>query len=292
MPIYPAKGRIALDELGEKIGLGAEETAISIIRIANSMMGKILRIVSVERGYDPRSFTLIAFGGAGPMHVCPLAEELEVNKIIVPPNPGMFSALGLLTADLFHDYARPVVKRVNAVDPVDIETAFREMETEGRATLSAENVPGVGMSFLRQVDLRYMGQAYELAIRAPRRVTGESLAATVIAFHRRHAEAYGYAAESEPVELVSLRLRAVGAIPKPALKGGRKGAAQVSGKRHVYFETNGGWVDTPVIQRCEGWVGTVDGPAVVEQYDATTVVYPGWFVYTDGVGNLVLGRAK
>ncbi len=117
MPIYPEKGRIALEELGEKIGLGAEETAISIIRIANSMMGKILRIVSVERGYDPRSFTLIAFGGAGPMHVCPLAEELEVNRIIVPPNPGMFSALGLLTADLFHDYVRPVVKRVSAVDP-------------------------------------------------------------------------------------------------------------------------------------------------------------------------------
>lgn len=292
MPIYPGKGRTALEELGAKIGLGAEETAVSIIRVANSMMGKILRIVSVERGYDPRGFTIVAFGGAGPMHVCPLAEELEVNRIIVPPNPGMFSALGLLTADLFHDYARPVVKRVSAVDPANVEAAFREMEAEGRATLGAEGVPGVGMSFLRQVDLRYMGQAYELTIYAPRRVDGESLAATVIAFHRRHAEAYGYAAESEPVELVSLRLRAVGAIPKPALKGGKKGTAQVSGSRRVYFETDSSWADTPVIERGEGWVGTVDGPAIVEQYDATTVVYPGWRAETDGVGNLVLGRAK
>ena len=117
MSIYPEKGRAALEELGVKIGLGTEETAVSIIRVANSMMGKILRIVSVERGYDPRDFTLVAFGGAGPMHVCPLAEELEISKIIVPPNPGMFSALGLLTADLFHDYVRPVVRRVSAIDP-------------------------------------------------------------------------------------------------------------------------------------------------------------------------------
>ena len=292
MPIYPEKGRMALETLGATIGLDAEETAVSIIRIANSMMGKILRIVSVERGYDPRGFTLVAFGGAGPMHVCPLAEELEVNKIIIPPNPGMFSALGLLTADLFHDYIRPVVKRVSTVDPLEVETAFHEMETEGKITLSAEAVPRVGMSFLRQVDLRYMGQAYELSIRAPSSVDSESLAATVIAFHRRHAEAYGYSAESEPVELVSLRLRAVGAIPKPVLKKGRKRNVQISGKRKVYFETEGGWVNTPVIQRGEAWVSTVDGPVIVEQYDATTVVYPGWLVETDELGNLVLRRDK
>jgi N-methylhydantoinase A len=204
----------------------------------------------------------------------------------------MFSALGLLTADLFHDYIRPVVKRVSTVDPLEVETAFHEMEMEGNFTLSAEAVPRVGMSFLRQVDLRYLGQAYELSIRAPSSVDSESLAATVIAFHRRHAEAYGYSAESEPVELVCLRLRAVGAIPKPVLKKGRKRKVQISGKRKVYFETDGGWVDTPVIQRGEEWVSTVDGPAVVEQYDATTVVYPGWLVETDGVGNLVLRRDK
>lgn len=292
MPIYPEKGLAALEELGGKVGLGAEETAVSIIRIANSMMGKILRIVSVERGYDPRGFTLVAFGGAGPMHVCALAEELEVAKIIVPPNPGMFSALGLLTADLFHDYIRPVVRRVSGVAPVDIEAAYRMMEVEGKATLGAEGVPGANMSFLRQADLRYMGQAYELTVRAPKRVDGESLAAMIIGFHRRHAEAYGYSAEAEPVELVNLRLRAIGAIPKPDLKGGKRGEADVSGERRVYYETDGGWADTPVIQRGEGWTGTLEGPAIVEQYDATTVVYPGWRVETDGVGNLILGRKK
>jgi N-methylhydantoinase A len=292
MPIYPEKGRAALEELGAKIGLGTEETAISILRIANSMMGKILRIVSVERGYDPRNFTLVAFGGAGPMHVCPLAEELEANKIIVPSNPGMFSALGLLTADLFHDYVRPVVRRVSQIDASEVEAAFHELEAEGRTTLGAEGIHGVDMSFLRQVDLRYMGQAYEITVRAPKRVDGESLAATIIQFHKRHAEAYGYSASGEPVELVSLRLRAIGKIPKPDLKGGRKGKAKVSGSRRVYYETDGGWRDVPVVQRGEGWEGALEGPAIVEQYDATTVVYPGWRVEVDGVGNLVLGRRR
>jgi N-methylhydantoinase A len=292
MSIYPEKGREALEELGAKIGLDAEGTAVSIIRIANSMMGKILHIVSVERGYDPRNFTLVAFGGAGPMHVCPLAEELEVGKIVVPPNPGMFSALGLLTADLFHDYVRPIVKRVSRVDPSEVEAAFREMEAEGRATLGAEGINRVNMSFLRQVDLRYLGQAYEITVRAPRKVDGESLAATIVQFHRRHAEAYGYSAEGEPVELVSLRLRAIGVIPKPSLKGGKRRKAEASSRRHVYFETDGGWAETPVVQRVEGWEGTLDGPAVVEQYDSTTVVYPGWHAETDRVGNLVLGRDK
>ena len=292
MSIYPDKGKAALEELGGKVGLDAEEAAVSIVRIANSMMGKILRIVSVERGYDPRGFTLVAFGGAGPMHVCALAEELEVGKIVVPPNPGMFSALGLLTADMFHDYTRPVIKPVSTVDPRKIEKAYLEMEAEGGETLSTEGVPAAKMSFFRQADLRYLGQTYELTIRAPKKVDGESLAETVIGFHKRHTEAYGYSAESEPVELVSLRLRAIGTIPKPDLKGGDRGEAKASGTRRVYFETDGGWAETPVYQRREGWKEGITGPAIIEQYDATTVVYPGWRVETDEVGNLDLGRAK
>jgi N-methylhydantoinase A len=290
MPIYPEKGRTTLEVLGKKVGLNAEEVAVSIVRIANSMMGKILRIVSVERGYDPRGFTLVAFGGAGPMHVCALAAELEVSRIIVPPNPGMFSALGLLTADMFHDYIHPIVKRVNRVDPKEIEAAYREMEAEGRETLRAEAVPKAKMSFLRQADLRYLGQAYELTVPAPRIVDGETLSATINGFHRRHAETYGYSAEGEPVELVSLRLRAIGAIPKPDFEVGNRNEAMVMGTRRVYFETDGGWAETPVYQRSGGLAQGFNGPAIVEQYDATTVVYPGWDIETDTIGNLVLRR--
>ncbi|MCJ7608195.1 hydantoinase/oxoprolinase family protein, partial [Candidatus Bathyarchaeota archaeon] len=166
MPIYPEKGRVALEELGGKVAMGAEEVAMSTIRLANSMMGKIIRIVSVERGYDPRGYTLVAFGGAGPMHICALAKELDIDRIIVPSNPGMFSALGLLTADMFHDYIHPVVKRVSQVDPREIEAAFCTMEKDGRETLASEGVKTGSMSFIRQADIRYLGQAYELTVKA------------------------------------------------------------------------------------------------------------------------------
>ena len=293
MEIYPKKAEKALRELGTKVGMGTEETAISVIRIANSMMGKILRIVSVERGYDPRGFVLVAFGGAGPMHVCALAEELEVDKIIVPPNPGMFSALGLLTADLFHDYIHPIIKCITTVDSNEIETIYREMEREGIETLRGEGVAPDRTTVLRQADLRYLGQAFELTIEAPKRVTTESLATTIIMFHRRHAESYGYASETEPIELVNLRLRAIGAIPKPNLGGQRTyGEPKKKESRRVYFETNGVWADTPVYERGDGWISGFDGPAIVEQYDSTTVVYPGWRAEIDDVGDILLGRMK
>jgi N-methylhydantoinase A len=293
MPIYPEKGRVALEELGGKVAMGAEEVAMSTIRLANSMMGKILRIVSVERGYDPRGYTLVAFGGAGPMHICALAEELDIDRIIVPSNPGMFSALGLLTADMFHDYIHPVVKRVSQVDPREIEAAFCTMEKDGRETLASEGVKTGSMSFIRQADIRYLGQAYELTVKAPQRVDSESLAATIVGFHSRHAEVYGYSAEGEPVELVNIRLRAVGAIPKPDLKETRyRGEPNRIGTRSVYFETDGGWAETPIYERGEGWDSGFVGPAVVEQYDATTVVYPSWSVETDEVGNMILGRVE
>jgi N-methylhydantoinase A len=293
MPIYPEKGRVALEDLGDKVAMGTEEVATSIIRIANSMMGKILRIVSVERGYDPRGYTLVAFGGAGPMHVCALAEELEVERIIVPSNPGMFSALGLLTADMFHDYIHPVVKRMSLVDPKEIEAAFRMMEKEGKETLASEGVKMRSMSYIRQFDLRYLGQAYELTVKAPSRVDAESLAATIIDFHRHHTESYGYSAEGEPVELVNLRFRAVGAIPKPDLKETRcRGEPNRIGTRRIYFETDDRWAETPIYERGGSWSSEFTGPAVIEQYDATTVVYPGWSVETDELGNMILERVE
>ncbi len=293
MDIYPKKAEKALGELGSKLGMSEEEIAVSIIRIANSMMGKILRIVSVERGYDPRDFTLVAFGGAGPMHVCALAEELDIPKIIVPSNPGMYSALGLLMADLFHDYTYPVVKRVTLVDPTEIETTYRGMEAEGREMLRKEGISTNKMSFLRQADFRYLGQSFEITVQAPKKVERDSLAATIIGFHKRHLETYGYSAENEPVELVNLRLRAIGVISKPSLtkQTGSKEPVKTATRR-VYFETSGDWVETPVYERDENSRVVFDGPAILEQYDATTVVYPGWKIETDSIGNIVLGRWK
>ena len=195
MEIYPELARKALGELAGALDMGGEEAAASIVRIANSMMSKILRIVSVERGFDPRGFTLVAFGGAGPMHACALAEELEIGEIVVPPNPGMFSALGLLTADLFHDFSRALVRRVDEVAAREVEGLFEEMEATGRETLLAEGMDPRAMSFLRQLDLRYLGQSYELSIDAANVAKVDVLKRGVEAFHRRHREIYGYGEE-------------------------------------------------------------------------------------------------
>ena len=293
MSIFPRFAKQAFERLSSQLGVGAEEAAVSVVRIANSIMSKILRIVSVERGFDPRRFTLVAFGGAGPMHACALAEELEIGKIIVPLNPGMFSAMGLLTADLFHDYIRALIKRTDDINPEDVESCFREMEEKGRETLMGEGVPTEEMRFHRQLDLRYLGQAYELTVDTPRPFDTEAVRSAVAAFHKRHWEVYGYSAEEEPVEFVNIRLRAVGFIPKPSLRESPSAWEEASPieRRRVYFEGKDAWMETPVYER--GSIGsgcTLKGPAVVEQYDATTVIYPGWGAAVDRFGNLILRR--
>ncbi len=292
LKLHPEMSSKALAELGAATGISAEEAAIGIVRIANSMMGKILRIVSVERGVDPRGYTLVAFGGAGPMHSCALAGEVGIGRIIVPPSPGMFSALGLLTTDFFHDYGHPHLRPTQEADIHAIGESLREMEAMGAATLNAEGVARGDMSFERQLEMRYVGQSYELAVPIPREFSTESLASSVSQFHMQHREAYGYSAESEPVEVVSLRLRAIGRLPKPELKASqRRGAPTETGRRQVYFETGEGWVETPVYSRAP-WNKVVEGPAIVEQYDATTIIYPGWAAETDALGNLLIRREK
>jgi len=164
MDVYPEKAKAVYEKLCSELGTTPVEAAVSVIKIANSMMSKILHIVSVERGYDPRGFAMVAFGGAGPMHACALAEDLMVDRVVIPPNPGMFSALGLLTADLFHDYSRPVLLDTKQIDPSQLEALFREMESEGRETLLSEEVPEDKHRYRRTLDMRYRGQGYELNI--------------------------------------------------------------------------------------------------------------------------------
>ncbi len=291
MKIYPESARKALAELAGSLSMGVEEAAASVIRIANSMMSKILRIVSVERGFDPRNFALVAFGGAGPMHACALAEELEMREIVVPPSPGMFSALGLLTADLFHDHSRALVGRVDEITPEEIEGLFEEMEAAGRETLLREGLDSGSMSFRRQLDLRYLGQSYELSIDVPDDDRVDVLRRGVEDFHARHSEIYGYGAEDEPVELVNVRVRAVGGIPQPQLRDWAPVKTTSPSHRDVYFEASDSWHSTPVYDRKSMAQGaSIEGPAIIEQYDSTTVVYPGWRVDVDKYGILSLRR--
>jgi N-methylhydantoinase A len=292
MKVYPKNAEKVYRELGSRLGIDVYDAAVSVIRIANSMMGKILRIVSVERGYDPRDFSLVAFGGAGPMHVCALAEELEINRIILPRNPGMFSALGLLTANLFHDYSHPVLSGTDDVDPVAVEELFSGMEEHGRATLELEGLPEQRHRFLRTLDMRYRGQGFELNVETGGRFTGKSINDVLNGFHGKHMEVYGYMDEDEPVEIVNAKLRAIGLLETPGLADkGNIGKSEPRESRKVYFESLGDWSDTGVYDR-DSLGKEVEGPAIVEQYDSTTVVYPGWTMRQDGKGIMTLRRMK
>ncbi len=282
MKIYPDLAKNALERLGSELGISPEDTAVSVIRIANSMMSKILRIVSIERGHDPRNFSMVAFGGAGPMHACALAEELQIGEILIPLNPGMFSALGLLTADLYHDYSRAIVKMTDDVDPAVVENLFTNMESEGVNLLIDEGVSTEDISYQRSVDLRYLGQSYELNVKISGNFNDLALESVVDAFHVRHDEIYGYSSSGDPVELVNVNVRVIGEISEPVLDRGRKGSGDSVGTRKVFFEGISSWFDTPIYERKNlGLNKRFSGPAIIEQYDATTVVYPNWEAYVD-----------
>ena len=296
MRIYADSAHEALGRIHEPLGLDLSEAASSIIKIANSIMAKILRMVSVERGYDPRTFSLIAFGGAGPMHACALAEELGIPLIIVPVNPGLFSAVGLLVSDVVHSYLRAVMKTVDSVSPSSLDDVFRELEEEGRKSLEEDGFQPERMILIRELDARYVGQSYELTIPASRPFTEEGLKHVVDLFHEKHRNVYGYSAKEEPVELVNARLRAVGVMEKPRLRTYRKAGPEpfegsVIERREVFFEDRDGYVKCPVYLRERLEPGNrVEGPAIIEQYDSTTVIYPGWSARVDEFKNIRMKR--
>ena len=299
MEIYPRLAEAAISkEICRKTGLELTEAAAGIVRIANSAMAKILRIVSVERGHDPRDFVLMCFGGAGPMHGCALAEELEITKIIVPNNPGLFSAYGLLAADFKNTFVNAVMRLTDDVDVDKVEATFRRLELQGTRLLEKQRVPKVHMYFVRQMDLRYLGQSYELTIPTSKPLTKEVLRQTVESFHKKHETVYGYAVEGEPVELVNVKLIAVGDVEKPRLQGsplhGEEPSREaLTTKRKVFFEKNNDYIETPIYRRERLKTGNViNGSAVIEQYDATTIVYPEWTASVDRFGNIAILKKK
>ena len=295
MPIYAKRSEKAiLREVCGKTQLGLTEAAAGIVRIVNSAMAKILRIVSVERGHDPRDFVLTCFGGAGPMHACALAEELNIPKMIIPPNPGLFSAYGLLTADFKITFVDAVMKLMNEVDSKELETTFQKLELKGKRILERQRVPKGNMRFVRQLDLRYFGQSYELTVPATAPLTDNALGQVVESFYKKHKAVYGYAVRNEPVESVNVRLTAVGLVEKPKFKeqplhDEEPPKEAVIERRKVFFEQCNDYVKAPVYERERLNSGNVvQGPVVIEQYDATTVVYPRWKASVDKLGNLVL----
>ena len=305
-PNYFLGGEIALDptaaqhaieqHCAQPLGMDLVEAAHGIVEIANTAMVNALRLVSVQRGYDPRDFALVAFGGAGPAHANRLAALTEIPVAIIPQSPGTASALGLLVTDLKHDYATTLIQRLDQVVPQALEQTFRELEAQGRETLGREGMAEAAMDFRRQVDLRYVGQSHELTLPLTTEALGPAqLDQLLEQFHRTHDRAYGFSAPGEDVELVSVRLSAIGQIAKPALAPLAKaaGEATAKGQRPVYFAESEGFVDCPVYDRYALGAGAVvQGPAIVEEIDSTTVVHPHYQVRVDDVGQMVLTAAE
>jgi N-methylhydantoinase A len=282
------------ERVAAPLALDPLAAASGIVEIANAHMIGAMRLVSVQRGYDPRDFVLVAFGGAGPLHANALARELGIPAVLVPPSPGIASAVGMLVTDIRHEFVATRRLRLDALTPTTLEALFADFVAEGEARLTRDAVPPADRRMLRSADLRYHGQSFELPITVPAGAlsTGdvERLRAE---FHAAHERAYGYAAPDDPVELVNVRLAAVGVTPKPRRaplrEGGRDAAPAVKGRRDVWFAETGGWHPTFVLDRGKLLRGNViAGPAIIEEPDASTLVHPGWTATVDEHGNLVL----
>ena len=292
LPIDKAAAARAIEaHIARPLGLDVEQAAARILDVVNANMCNALRIVSIERGHDPREFSLMAFGGAGPVHAAQLAEELGVPEVIIPPAPGAFSALGLVATDLRRDFARTLYAALDTLAPARLAEALVAMEAEGVAMLDAAGVPPERRQLLRQADCRYRRQAYELTVPLPPGpVDAASLAALAEAFHARHEQTYGHANRAEPVQLVNLRLSAVGKLPPLAIAQPMRAAAARQGRRRVVF---GGAASEAAILWREGLLpgATVPGPAVIEALDSTTVIPPGWTARVADHGFLRLVRS-
>ncbi len=288
-----ASAERAIDQaIARPLGLTVPEAAARIAEIVNAKMAEALRIVSVERGHDARAFSLIAFGGAGPVHAAALAEELQIPEVIIPPVPGAFSALGLVASDLKRDYVRTLYADLGSVDPARIAAVFATMETSGQEMLDNARVPPERRALPRQADLRYRRQAYELTVPiADGPITRASLDAAMAAFHAKHELTYGHANRNEPVQLVNLRLTAIGRLPSLLLAQPGNMADMKISERQVWFARTG-FATTPVLWRPGLPAGAVvTGPVVVEAVDSTTVIPPGWIGRVDQSGFIRMTRS-
>jgi len=294
--LYPELAERAVTTLASRLGMSAIQAANGIIEIANANMAGAIRLISVQRGFDPRDFVLVAFGGAGPMHANALAAQLNIPKVLIPMSPGVTSALGLLVSDVKHDYVQAHMRPMASVNLQQIDGIFEELESRAWQVLDSEGVRATDITYHRYLDMRYVGQSYELRVEAPaRKLQANDAARLNAAFFREHERAYGYAATTEPTEVVNLRMSAIGSITRPKLRildrGELDSAAGIKAERDVYFSESGGMVRCKVYDRYRLRCGNrVTGPAIVEEIDSTVVIHPGYHADVDVYGNILIQK--
>jgi N-methylhydantoinase A len=277
------------EQIGAPLGLESDEAAAAILQIANTRMAGALRMVSLARGHDPRDFALFAFGGAGPLHAVALARELGIPKVLIPARPGITNAIGCVVADLRHDYVNTVNMPVDALDMDEVERLIADQIAEGRTTIESEGVAVEELIFVHDVDMQFQGQSHILTVAIPGpAVSRDELRAL---FEKAYWERFAVELpEIRPV-LVNLHTAVIGkrinADISALAAAGVNGDPQPAATRQVWFQR--GWIDTPIYRRDDIGVGArIDGPAIIEQMDTTTVIEPDCTAEADAMGNLVV----
>jgi len=284
---------VFMERIGTPMGLSLEAAAYGAYQIAASNMIRAIKAVSTERGRDPRGYTLVAFGGNGPLFAAAMAEAIGMKRILVPPSPGVFSAFGLLYADVEHHYSRTFRGLLQSLDVAHLAEIWEAMAREARDQLQADGYSGAQMRVLRRASLHYQGQTFELAVPAPDGpIDASLLAALEEAFHAEHERTYGHrAGAEEPVELVGIQIVGQAATGERRIAGAQPGGAasgaEERGSRTCWFGGTHGWLETPIIGRAALRTAR-PGPCIVEEYDATCVVPPGATAGLDAYGNIIV----
>ena len=282
------------DKVAKPAGLDLVAAARAIIDIANAKMTSALYFISVEQGIDPRDYVLVPSGGAGPMHAAAIAEALGVGTVLVPPTPGVNSALGLLASDLKHEVVRTYMREADSADPAALRGVFAELEEGVRALLDEEVVAGQDIAITREIDMCYVGQSFRLIVPVPETIGSDISHLLSENFHARHATAYGFASPGDPTMLMNLRLIGTGRVERPAVRRLERGAdaPAIKGRRRVYFSEPAEAIEVDIYDRERLGAGaTVAGPTIIEQMDTTIVIPPAARVEVEDQGNLVISIA-
>jgi N-methylhydantoinase A len=276
-------------KIGAHLGLGPDEVAGAIVRVANDKMAGAIRLVSLERGHDPRDFVLFAFGGAGPLHASALARELSIPKVLVPARPGITSALGCLVADVRHDFVRTINQPVLRLDIEEARRILAAQVEDGRRLLASEGVEIETLAIQHEADMQFVGQTHVLTVAIE--TIGFAREDLMRAFETAYWERFGVELGEMRAQVVSLRTAVIGRRRPVSLEGlialeaSSAAGARPAGRRRAWFD--GGWHDTPVYRREQLGVGAeLTGPAIVEQLDTTSVIEPGDHMRVDALGNL------
>jgi N-methylhydantoinase A/oxoprolinase/acetone carboxylase beta subunit len=294
MTLDVAAAERAVAAIGRRLGVDPVAAAAGIHRVVNARMADQIRLVTIKRGYDPRQFSLVVLGGAGPVHGAALAAEMGMAEVLVPEAPGVLAAFGLLAAAIEHHHARTLQARTDVADLRAVNRCLEELNANGHGRMSEEAVPAGDVRVAYAADMRYVGQAYELEVPIAAPVTAAAVPGVVAAFHAVHERVYGYARAQQPVEFVNFRAVHTYPLPRPMVTPAARAHGTLAdarlGERRAYF---GEFVPTAIYERARLPLGArLTGPAIVEQTDTTTVIPPGVTALVDDAGNLRLRRDR